>query len=38
MHFVILFTLRYELTANANYAINASEGWDILCPQSLFWH
>lgn len=34
---VISYFILYQLTANADYAIKASKGWDILCPQKVFF-
>lgn len=34
---VILYFILYQLTANADYAIKASKGWDIICPQKVFF-
>lgn len=34
---VISYFILYQLTANADNAIKASKGWDILCPQKVFF-
>lgn len=34
---VILYFILYQLTANADYAIKASKGWGVLCPQKVFF-
>lgn len=34
---VLSYFILYQLTANADYAIKASKGWDILCPQKVFF-
>lgn len=34
---VISYFILYQLTANADYAIKASKGWDIICPQKVFF-
>lgn len=34
---VISYFILYQLTAYADNAIKASKGWDILCPQKVFF-
>lgn len=33
----ISYFILYQLTANADYAIKASKGWGVLCPQKVFF-